>query len=407
MEVINKAQYMRETERATNVILYYVNKMTSSFMSLLHLESYLVQGDKLYYSKEHYKIHIDIIKSNTTHIQGHMLKLREFCYTDIKRVIPLIESLDDRSEEEGVSFIKNLTLLGQLLDGESGRLTEEQKVVIREGMEANKRIREFFHQASSIISLIFPHKATAMVERQELQKMPTVNDIVENITKCYGNLERFRREVILVRYLSDVINEESCFITTMNVLDIADFVEFYRNRGRDYFYASVPCNIEVYYDAKSPAHVLTDSGKIREVIEVILNNAFEELALLSIEEEKERENQILGGFFTKKRTNIVEITSDWIDCRTKSGIKLVIKDNGRGIGDLDKAYQPFSTTKADFGGTGLGLNIAKRICDFLGIKVLVESNKKGTTFTLSINDCRKGNLDRLKEVCKLGENLQI
>ncbi len=117
---------------------------------------------------------------------------------------------------------------------------------------------------------------------------------------------------------------------------------------------------------------------------VILNNAFEELALLSIEESSQEET--IFSFLKKKRKNKVLITADWIDPKIKSGIKIEINDNGRGFSDIDKAYQPFSTTKADFGGTGLGLNIAKRICAFLKIEVSIDSNKSGTKFTLRIPD---------------------
>jgi signal transduction histidine kinase len=68
-------------------------------------------------------------------------------------------------------------------------------------------------------------------------------------------------------------------------------------------------------------------------------------------------------------------------------------DTGIGItqGQIDKLFQPFSQASAEtaqeYGGTGLGLEICKKICQLMDGDIQVQSQPgKGTTFTVTIND---------------------
>ncbi len=59
-----------------------------------------------------------------------------------------------------------------------------------------------------------------------------------------------------------------------------------------------------------------------------------------------------------------------------------IRDTGTGIpaDALDKVFEPFYTTKQQ--GTGLGLSVCQRIVHDLGGNISVESDERGTTFTV-------------------------
>ena len=64
---------------------------------------------------------------------------------------------------------------------------------------------------------------------------------------------------------------------------------------------------------------------------------------------------------------------------------LSIKDNGMGMsaGFLDRIFDAYYTTKGDL-GTGIGLNMTKKICDAYNIVIDVDSDKGvGTEFKLS------------------------
>ena len=69
---------------------------------------------------------------------------------------------------------------------------------------------------------------------------------------------------------------------------------------------------------------------------------------------------------------IVKIYSD-------GGVKIVIRDKGCGIEDVNMARQPLYTTDADGERSGMGFTVMESFCD----KVRVVSKcKKGTTVTL-------------------------
>jgi signal transduction histidine kinase len=65
-------------------------------------------------------------------------------------------------------------------------------------------------------------------------------------------------------------------------------------------------------------------------------------------------------------------------------LRLVLRDNGRGIPeeDLAKIFIPFFTTKSQ--GTGLGLALVHRILSEHGGSISVASDAAGSTFTLSL-----------------------
>ena len=71
-------------------------------------------------------------------------------------------------------------------------------------------------------------------------------------------------------------------------------------------------------------------------------------------------NSILHGF-EGRETGLINIQIESIDDQ----IKIIYKDDGKGISseNITQLYKPFFTTKADKGGTGLGLNIIKDLIE--------------------------------------------
>jgi len=75
-------------------------------------------------------------------------------------------------------------------------------------------------------------------------------------------------------------------------------------------------------------------------------------------------------------------------CYVEGILKIIYRDNGIGMDShtLEQAFDKFYTTKANNGGTGLGLHICKELVEEkLGGTLLLESKLGlGTTFTISI-----------------------
>jgi signal transduction histidine kinase len=65
-------------------------------------------------------------------------------------------------------------------------------------------------------------------------------------------------------------------------------------------------------------------------------------------------------------------------------VRLRVEDTGPGISPeaLDRAFQPFFTTKPD--GTGLGLPLAKKLLEAIGARLSVESDGSGTRVSIAL-----------------------
>ena len=114
----------------------------------------------------------------------------------------------------------------------------------------------------------------------------------------------------------------------------------------------------------APVHVRTDLSKVRQILFNLISNAIK--------------------FTDRGRVDVRIETGD--------GHALVtVQDTGIGIPpeDLTRIFEPFRQVEGTLtrrtGGTGLGLSVARSLCDLLGATLDVESEQgKGSTFTLRL-----------------------
>lgn len=130
-------------------------------------------------------------------------------------------------------------------------------------------------------------------------------------------------------------------------------------------------DIELFYniDENTPYAIRGDITRLRQVLTNLLSNAVK---------------------FTTKGEVEISVTSKHLDFKDYE-IKFNVRDTGLGIpGDkLDKLFKPFSqvdsSTTRNFGGTGLGLVISKKIVELMGGEIGVSSEEgKGSNFYFSI-----------------------
>ena len=125
-------------------------------------------------------------------------------------------------------------------------------------------------------------------------------------------------------------------------------------------------------DGNTPAVVLGDPTRLRQILINLLNNAVK---------------------FTEKGEVTVHVSSRPPgDADARHEIHFAVKDTGIGIPDekKDRLFQPFSQIDASmtrrYGGTGLGLAISKRLVEMMGGRIWVESELgSGSTFHFSIS----------------------
>jgi PAS domain S-box-containing protein len=117
-------------------------------------------------------------------------------------------------------------------------------------------------------------------------------------------------------------------------------------------------------DESLPLYVVSDEGKLRQVLINLLGNAVK---------------------FTKKGGIVLRA-----ECRKGVGLelKIEVEDTGIGIGleELDRIFQPFEQTISGMsqGGTGLGLVITREYARLMGGDLIVQSEKgRGSIFTFT------------------------
>lgn len=131
--------------------------------------------------------------------------------------------------------------------------------------------------------------------------------------------------------------------------------------------AGKPVTLQLSIDPAVPAVVVTDSGRLRQVLVNIVGNAVK---------------------FTSRGRVDVRVGLD----EASRQVTFEIEDTGIGISpaDLERIFAPFSqadsSTTRKYGGTGLGLAISQRLVEALGGKLRASSEfGKGSTFSFEID----------------------
>lgn len=111
--------------------------------------------------------------------------------------------------------------------------------------------------------------------------------------------------------------------------------------------------------------------------------------------------------FTKQGEVILQIRCDL----EEETLYFSVQDTGIGIDPeqlstlFDSYTQADSSISRNYGGTGLGLNLAKKIADSLGGDIVVESEfGKGSTFTFSVPTGELNNIDIIKNKIDIPKN---
>jgi signal transduction histidine kinase/CheY-like chemotaxis protein len=98
-----------------------------------------------------------------------------------------------------------------------------------------------------------------------------------------------------------------------------------------------------------------------------------------------------GVKFTEKGQIVVKVSNESPPSDDKAFLRFAVCDSGIGLteGQISKLFQSFSqadsSTTRKYGGTGLGLTISKRLTEFMGGKIWVESvYGKGSDFIFAV-----------------------
>ncbi len=204
------------------------------------------------------------------------------------------------------------------------------------------------------------------------------------------NLDNEQRD-----HAETIINSANALLTLIN--DILDFSKIeagkmaiesisldLRRVVEDVAYLLAPkaeekgVELIVRYPVTTPRFIISDPGRIRQVLTNLLSNAIK---------------------FTRNGPITVDVKSV-NDSKHYTQLQVCVKDTGIGISSdglkyiFDKFSQSDSTTTRKYGGTGLGLSISKRLVMMMGGDIWVKSSEgEGSAFYFTIN----ASLDTSKE----------
>ena len=128
--------------------------------------------------------------------------------------------------------------------------------------------------------------------------------------------------------------------------------------------------VSTYLEASVPAHIVGDEVRLRQVLVNLLGNAVK---------------------FTEKGSVTLTVSAQPLEGFNRHEIHFAVRDTGIGIplNKQDKLFQPFSqvdtSTTREYGGTGLGLVISKKLVEHMEGRIWIESQQNvGSSFHFTI-----------------------
>ena len=247
---------------------------------------------------------------------------------------------------------------------ENRQLFENLKTSKDELEKASKVKDEFLsvmsHELRTPLAVVIGY--AGMVKEKMLGE---INDKQEDALQKL--LTRANDQLNMINALMQITHIESrALVLERHLVNLSDLLahlkaEYALNHPKD--------KVEVLWDYPAePIAIVTDSGKLKEILVNLINNALK---------------------FTNQGS--VTVSMRLTEDLRRKWVELKVADTGVGIAEdqhsriFDKFYQVDSSETRLYGGTGLGLYIVKHFTAFLGGELAVDSEPgKGSTFTVKI-----------------------
>jgi hypothetical protein len=329
------------------------------------------------------------IENDISKIIENLNLLQNFCYDDIKNILPFIPEFKSLDDNQAFLKAKNIDYLIECIKNDKEPNIYE-KVNLLEIAEFNKKVRYFIHTTMAIVE-----NPSAFVIQKKLEKNIKEKQFIHQPMNLFMEVNSLMSEVYRIRRLLDQYhvlsnssygNWDSQFI---EIKQIIDYLKIYKNRFEGFYFNENIYFIDIYIDDSTiqlDLKLNIPLDKVKEIIDVLLHNAADELV----------SKELALGKFDKKINCIIK--------ESDNEIIISIEDNGRGFEDSN-LLKPFSTTKnARFHNQGIGLDIANTNCMILSGKLEIENKENsGALFRLIFPKDIKANT----EIFKLKINIAV
>lgn len=336
-----------------------IEKINTSFEKLYNIEiSDELEKRMLFKSKfdEEYLV----IENGLNIIVEELNFVRSKCYEDFPYFIKML-GLSQFDKDEAIQIVKDSRIAIGILN----EYKYENKKEIANSITENEHIRFFIHQVMNILSIAKPFFIKKVLDK-ELAENKIIKDssfLLEKLKINENQINKLKKGLISLNNMTyNDINKSS-----FNTSELIKYIDLYiENRVNDFQYEDKIFHIETSFYNEN-FDVISNLLKIEEIIDVLLNNACEELS------NKEIENKP----FVKKID--IELKKDGMF------MLISVKDNGRGIVNTESIFEPYFTTKSSSGGSGIGLTAVSQLIKILNGFIEVKTNKKnGSEFIVKI-----------------------
>ena len=185
------------------------------------------------------------------------------------------------------------------------------------------------------------------------------NQYLETISRNGKALTTIIDDILdLAKVESGKLDIENLDFSLLDLID--DVMDIFRERTR-----SKNIFLRAHINKNTPARVLSDPTRIRQILINVVGNAVKFTAT--------------GGVTIEVSANEnIDEKSD-----EKTQFTILVKDSGVGLNceQKERLFQPFmqadNSTTRKFGGTGLGLALSKRLANAIGGDIFIEDNEAG------------------------------
>lgn len=250
--------------------------------------------------------------------------------------------------------------------------TENQLIEAKEAAEkANLAKSEFIsvmsHEIRTPIGAVIGYSEILEMETERPEHRSYIHSILENA----HSLVRLIDDILAYGRLSS--NRLTIAPSSMNLERF--FSELCAYSELQVAQSTKPLQFKSRYDADLPSALITDGGRLHQVITNLINNAIK-----------------------YSDSGSIELSFDLVPRPDrKPALAIKVKDEGRGISasDLERMWQPFEqlTSRNDgIGGVGLGLSICKRLVELIGGTISCQSTEgEGSCFRVELEASREEN----------------